>query len=774
YKLLKILKTYKGMVVYEESYLYVFLVNAALFKSSKYYKKIKMKYYFNRIRKKIDFWAKECPINYFHHKLIIEAEYASMNNKFSEATTLYEEAINEAQKNGYIEDEALFNELAGKFYLLYKKSFLAGFYFKKAHYLYLHWGAVSKARHIEEVYPELIERYENQDITLDKISKTSTNIQEFDFYSLMNISQAISGEVNLSNVLKILVREIIKNTGAQKAFLIIRNYKDNKFYIQASNEKDINTTIENPVVYESSLNICKAIINFVIRSSEVVILDNAKTDNIYAEDKYLKSNSVKSILCVPILFKGYLKGVIYLENNLAEGVFTKERIDIIKILASQAAIAFENSVLYTNLEEKVALRTNELETAKNVLEKTNIKLENAKIEAEKANEFKTKFFAQMSHDLRTPLHVIIGSLDYLTKMEEVSKNIIISKSINMALRSGERQLELVNTILDLSKIEAGKIELNIEKIKLNDLFIGLHEQMDTLLKGKDIKFHLENTIENENLIIEIDKLRISQVITNLLSNAAKFTETGEIRLFVRCSSCLVKDTNKTRNEERIYFEVFDTGIGMSLGNTARVFESYTMIETALQQRLQGTGLGLSICKGIIEAHNGKIAVESELGQGSIFVFWVPLTIAQHPTSDGRRQMIATRISDAINFEKLKQKKILLCDDDDFNRTFAQIILENKVNCIFTESGEKSIEVLNKEKFDLVFMDLNMPNGIDGRTTFKEIRKFDQKTPIVALTAEAMEGTKEELQQLGFDGYISKPFKENEIIMFLAHHFGLLN
>ncbi|MFC1617499.1 ATP-binding protein, partial [Candidatus Margulisiibacteriota bacterium] len=435
---------------------------------------------------------------------------------------------------------------------------------------------------------------------------------------------------------------------------------------------------------------------------------------------------------------------------------------------------FSSDELLTRIRSHIQLSELTIDLEKKVKQRT-VELSRAKEEAEIANEFKSRFLAQMTHDLRTPLHVIIGSLDYLAKMKEVSNNKIISKSIQMALKSGERQLELVNTILDLSKIEAGKMELNIDKTNLNELFSGLKEQMKALLKGKEIKFILENKVEKENIQISIDKLRFQQIVTNLLSNAAKFTEKGEIRLIVY------------RDKEILSFKISDTGIGMSKENTERVFESYTQVESELQKQLRGTGLGLSICKGFVEAHGGEISLESELGKGSVFSFWIPITIEQRKGEEekkligkyNKRENFRNGTNNdnvnkgSINYTKLKNKKILLCDDDDFNRGFAQMILGDKLNCIFVESGEKSIEVLKKEKVDLIFMDLNMPNGIDGRIAFQEIRKFDKETPVVALTAEAIEGTEKELRELGFDGYVSKPFKEDDLILFLAQHFELI-
>ena len=204
-----------------------------------------------------------------------------------------------------------------------------------------------------------------------------------------------------------------------------------------------------------------------------VILGDASESSEFDQDPYIQKSKPKSVLCCPIISQGNLKGILYLENNIAVNTFTQDHLEILNILASQAAISMENALMVDSLEKKVEARTRELSKAKE--------------EAELANQYKSTFLAQMTHDLRTPLHVVIGILDLFSRKQKIIKDKTLAKPLSIAFQSSERQLNLVNSILDLSKVESGKMEMKIEPFALNDLFIGLEEQVQTLLKEKPIK-----------------------------------------------------------------------------------------------------------------------------------------------------------------------------------------------------------------------------------------------------------------------------------------------
>ncbi|MFC1617256.1 response regulator [Candidatus Margulisiibacteriota bacterium] len=433
--------------------------------------------------------------------------------------------------------------------------------------------------------------------------------------------------------------------------------------------------------------------------------------------------------------------------------------------------------LNESLEQKVEDRTKELQAAKEV--------------AEQANRYKTDFLAHMTHDLRTPLHVVIGILDMFSNNEYIKEKEELEIPVDIALKSGERQLQLVNSILDVGKIESGKIDMRSESFEFKEIYSGLNKEMDTLLKNKVVDYIFENKVKNEDLIIKADKLKLTQIITNLLGNAVKFTEKGDIKLKVsiiplaqpqlgeglrsrgegrlvtskRIEGGLVplKDKKLTSIPKHkfpiIMFEILDTGIGMSAENAARVFESYTMIESKLQSRVQGSGLGLTICKGFVEALGGKIWVESKLGKGSVFKFWIPLI-------KGRREKIRKEIMlEEIDFDFLRTIKVMVVDDDKFNCMFAEMVLKNRVQYKIFDRGQDVVDTLKKEDFDILLTDFHMPE-MDGLEVLTAVRKFNKKIPIVVLTASAIKGTRQSFLEKGFTDYFTKPFKEKELLVFI--------
>ncbi len=400
-------------------------------------------------------------------------------------------------------------------------------------------------------------------------------------------------------------------------------------------------------------------------------------------------------------------------------------------LSSLRAANDEINELNTNLEQKVRQQTQELVGAKE--------------EAEAANEFKSQFLASMSHDLRTPLHVIIGTNDILLKKEVISSQDDLRKPIEIMQQSSERLLNLVNDILDVTKLESGKMTVSPEAMTLGALLNGVEVMMSTLLNHKPVKFVQDCKIGHTIRFVS-DKARLIQIITNLLGNAAKFTEEGEIRLHIFINE-----------NSQLVFEVIDTGVGLKQEDASRVFESFNQVESDLNKKHKGTGLGLAICQGLVTLLNGAINVKSTFGKGSTFQFWIPFIAAGQDHSPQEKTPVITE-------KPISQARVLLCDDDAFNLAFAEMALNGKAQYTLVNSGPKVLEALVADSFDIIFLDIQMPE-MDGKTTLSNIRtQFPALgTPIVALTAQAMKGDRDELIALGFDDYLAKPFKQEDLL-----------
>ncbi|MBW2737261.1 MAG: AAA family ATPase [Deltaproteobacteria bacterium] len=312
--------------------------------------------------KKIKKWAHHAPKNHLHRFYLIEAERMRILGKDAIAEKYYDQAIELAKKHEYINEEALANELAARFYLAKENSRIARAYIQDARYSYLIWGAMAKVRDIDVRYSQLLAGSPSGILSgINKPDKSLTTIDSgecLDLASVMKASLAISGEIVLDRLQERLMRIAIENAGAEKGFLILKSKGTLMIEAEGSLNQD-HITVLHSVPLEKSNNLSPAIINYVARTRESVVLNDAATEGRFTNDPYILSRHPKSVLCEPIIYKSKLRGVLYLENNLTTGAFTLERKEMLKLLTSQIAISLENARLYTNLEES-ELRYREL------------------------------------------------------------------------------------------------------------------------------------------------------------------------------------------------------------------------------------------------------------------------------------------------------------------------------------------------------------------------------------------------------------------------------
>ncbi|MBG1245110.1 AAA family ATPase [Nostoc sp. NZL] len=311
-------------------------------------------------QEKMKQWAFYAPMNYLHKYHLVEAEKARVLSQWFEAEEFYEQAIVGARDNGYLQEEALGYELAAKFYLSRGREKFAQTYMKEAHYCYERWGATAKVRDLETRYPQLLPQSSDPALPTHKTSVTTSNHSPitFDLAAVMKASQAISSEIELDKLLSSLMKILIENAGAQTGFLILEN--SGKWVIEASGEvKEGENTYATQLLQSipTANHLPESIINYVIRTHESVILNDATSEGNFIHEPYIQHNQIQSILCLPLLNQGKLVGVLYLENKLAAGAFTPERFSegdatrtqILHLLSSQAAIAIENARLYSKL-----------------------------------------------------------------------------------------------------------------------------------------------------------------------------------------------------------------------------------------------------------------------------------------------------------------------------------------------------------------------------------------------------------------------------------------
>lgn len=363
-------------------------------------------------------------------------------------------------------------------------------------------------------------------------------------------------------------------------------------------------------------------------------------------------------------------------------------------------------------------------------------------ETRRASDAKSQFLSIMSHEIRSPLNVIIGMAHILQKEHHLKDQ---EENIDVLNIASNNLMLLINDILDYSKIESGKLELD------NSPF-DFHKLINNLKKA-----HTSSAAEKRNCLnLEMDKeiascyhgdsVRIGQVLTNVLSNAIKFTKNGEINLSV-------SEIVGNHKESTIRISVQDTGIGISKENQKKIFEKFTQAESHITREFGGTGLGLTISRDLLGIMDSKLQIESTEGVGSTFYFDITLQ------KGNVQEVIPTQIHDSRD---LSNARILIVDDLEYNLMILQKIVKDwKVQLDFASNGEEAVAMIEANNYDLVLMDLQMP-VMDGRKATIEVRKFNQHVPIIALTASTDISLKIELMAIGMNDYLTKPFNPNEL------------
>ncbi|MGB0522988.1 MAG: ATP-binding protein [Flammeovirgaceae bacterium] len=369
----------------------------------------------------------------------------------------------------------------------------------------------------------------------------------------------------------------------------------------------------------------------------------------------------------------------------------------------------------------------------------------AKVVAEESVKMKQHFIANVSHEIRTPMSGILGMSKLLEGANLTGKHHTYLKSIQT---SAKNLLIVINDILDFSKIDAGKMEFEAVGFIIPELIQNLSESISYKTAEKDLSLTVNTDSELQGLVTIGDPYRLNQVLMNLVGNAIKFTETGEIKITAK----LLMDmpTHAT-----IGFSVSDTGIGISPSRLKKIFDSFNQADASITRRYGGTGLGLPICKKIVELQGGRIHVESGEGKGTTFSFTLSFPKGTQTDLPSER--------DAETGCSLSGYNILLVEDNVINQLYATAILEKwGTNVSLANNGQEAINLLNQQAFDIILMDIQMPimNGLDATKYIRNTLKLS--TPIIALTANAIKGEAERYKKAGMDTYVSKPFEEYEL------------
>jgi PAS domain S-box-containing protein len=579
-----------------------------------------------------------------------------------------------------------------------------------------------------------------RDITERKRAETQIQGQLQRLNGLRAIDKAISSSFDIRVTLDIVIQQVVSQLGVDAAAILLFNPQRQTIEYAASRG------FRSNALHHTHLKLSEGYAGRAVRERLTIhIPDFLEAGGKLAEAMQLAKEDFVDYYGTPLIVKGEIIGVleIYHRSPLHSD---PESLDFLETLAGQAAIAIDNAQLFDNLqranaqlEQRVARRTEELKQLN--------------IELEHANRAKDEFLATMSHELRTPLNSILGLSETLLEQRRDPLSDYQQKSLQIIEASGRHLLELINDILDLSKIEAGKFDYYPQIIAVDELC----RASLAFVKEQATRKFITITYPEETAVSKIyaDPRRIKQILVNLLTNAVKFTpEHGQVTLQVYADA----------EQDRIQFSVIDNGIGIELEDLKQLFVPFVQVDSRLNREYEGTGLGLALVQKLTDLHGGSVDVESEVGKGSRFTINLPLgkeIVAQQEVTESGGEILISKPEGKSNRpseEPLDRGIVLLAEDNMANTlTIGDYLESHGYQIVVAHDGLEAIEKAREIHPNIILMDIQMP-VMDGLEAIRRLRLVPRfaSTPIVALTALAMPGDRERCLEAGANEYMSKP------------------
>jgi two-component system sensor histidine kinase/response regulator len=567
--------------------------------------------------------------------------------------------------------------------------------------------------------------------------------------TLNRITQAVTTVTDLGALLTTVAREMVQLFDASASGITLLDGARTELrvcahYSPRGNMPDLTGRVvslkDNPISVQ------------VIETRQPVVVPQAQTNPLMGADAHdlLRQQGTHCLMIVPLLSRGEVVGTIGVDTDQAARVFTPAEVRLAETVAGQIAGAIENARLFE--EEQQARRA-----------------------AEAANRAKSVFLANISHELRTPLNAILGFSELMTRNPNLSPD--QRRNLETIGRSGEHLLALINDVLELSKIEAGRVELRTENFDLHHMLLGLGEMFSLRAKDEGLTLVVD-LAPGVPQYVRADQGKLRQVLINLLENAVKFTHAGDVMLRVWTEGRRTTEDERRTTEDELWsvnrpsslvFEVEDTGVGIAPDELEAAFDAFVQTSSGKESQ-RGTGLGLPISRHHVQMMGGELRVMSEPGQGTRFEFDVPVEVVEaaevETAQPTRRAMGLTPGQPAY--------RLLVAEDAEASRTLLVKLLAS-LGCQVREAtnGQQAIEIWKGWRPHLIFMDMRMP-VLDGREATRHIKAAPQgqETVIVALTASAFEEDRAAALVAGCDDFVRKPFREADIFNVLTKHLGV--